>query len=191
VLATTAEEEARFDTVARPLGLSLDLLRAAPPIVLAPGAGYGEAKCWPAASFAALADELMGRGETVVLVGAPGEGARIADVRRAMQRKPIVFDGTLDLGPLKVLLRHARLLVANDAGARHVAAAFGVPGVVFFGPTSVAKTPDNLEGVAVLETEDACRPCYRRRCPIDHRCLRGIPVETALAASLRLVESRA
>ena len=50
-----------------------------------------------------------------------------------------------------VLLRHAKLLVANDAGTRHIAAAFGVPSVIFFGPTSVAKTPDNLERVEVLE----------------------------------------
>lgn len=186
VLATTDEEARRLDAALRPLGLPLEALHTARPVVIAPGAGYGDAKCWPPESFGALADALMQNGETVVLVGGPGEHERIAAVRRAMRHAPITLDGVLDLGALKVLLRHARLLVANDAGTRHVAAAFGVPSVVFFGPTTVAKTPDNLERVAVLETEQACRPCYRRQCPIDHRCLRDIPVETALAAALRV-----
>jgi heptosyltransferase-2 len=74
------------------------------------------------------------------------------------------------------------LLVANDAGARHVAAAFEVPSVVFFGPTSVTKTAENLARVEVLETQHACRPCYRRECPIDHRCLTSIDVAEALDA---------
>ena len=106
-------------------------------------------------------------------------------MRRALRSEPIVLDGTLDLGAVKVLLRVARLLVANDAGARHIAAAFEVPSVVFFGPTSVAKTPDNLARVEVLETDHGCRPCYRRDCPIDHRCLRSISVERAEDAVLR------
>lgn len=191
VLATTADEAARLDAAAGPFGLSRTALASVRPVVIAPGAGFGDAKCWPPESFGALADALMGRGATVVLVGAPGEHERILAVRRAMRRAPIVLDGVLDLGALKVLLRHARLLVANDAGTRHVAAAFGIPSVVFFGPTTVAKTPDNLERVAVLETAHACRPCYRRHCPIDHRCLRDVSVGSAVEVALRLVEQGA
>lgn len=184
-LATTAAEEERLDAVLRPLGTGIDALRRDPPIVLAPGAGYGEAKCWPAESFAGLADRLAHDGAPVVLVGAPGEQALIASVVRAMRTRPIVLAGSLDLGALKVLLRQARLLVANDAGARHIAAAFGVPSVIFFGPTSVEKTPDNLERVEVLESEHACRPCYLRQCPIDHRCLRSLSVDRAEQAARR------
>lgn len=191
-LATTAAEAERLDRALRPRGLGLEALGDRPPIVLAPGAGYGDAKCWPAASFGALGDRLAGTGLPIVLVGAPGEGDRLVAVARAMSRPTIVLDGALDLGALKALLSRARLLVANDAGARHVAAAFGVPSVVFFGPTSVAKTPDNLERVAVLETEADCRPCYLRDCPIDHRCLRTISVERAgTAAERMLAEPRA
>lgn len=182
-LATTAAEEARLDAALRPLDSSLAALRAVRPVVLAPGAGYGEAKCWPAASYAALADRLVEEGASVVVLGAPGEGETLAAVRGALRGRALLLDGVLDLGAVKVLLRCARLLVANDAGARHVAAAFEVPSVVFFGPTSVAKTPANLERVVVLETDAACRPCYRRRCPIDHRCLVGVPVERAEAAA--------
>lgn len=191
-LATTAAEAERLDRALRPHGLGVAALADRPPVVLAPGAGYGGAKCWPAESFGGLGDRLVAMGLPVVLVGGPGEGGRLAAVVRAMSRPPVVLDGTLDLGALKALLARARLLVANDAGTRHVAAAFGVPSVVFFGPTSVAKTPDNLERVAVLETDAGCRPCYRRECPIDHRCLRDITVERARAAFERmLAEPRA
>lgn len=190
-LATTAAEAERLDRVLRSLGLSLEGIAAQPPIVMAPGAGYGDAKCWPTESFGALGDRLAAEGAPIVLVGSTGEAGRLAAVAGAMRARPVVLAGLLDLGALKVLLRHARLLVANDAGTRHVAAAFGVPSVVFFGPTSVAKTPDNLERVAVLETEHDCRPCYLRDCPIDHRCLRDISVERALAAASRIVSEPA
>lgn len=187
-LATTTAEEARLESVLRRYGTGVDSLRREPPIVLAPGAGFGEAKCWPAESFATLADRLARDGAPVFLVGAPGEEALVESVTRALRTRPIVLAGVLDLGALKVLLRHARLLVANDAGARHIAAAFGVPSVIFFGPTSVAKTPDNLERVQVLETDHACRPCYLRRCPIDHRCLRTLSVERAEEAAHRAMK---
>lgn len=189
-LATTPAEAERLDRVLRPLGLSLARLAAKPPVVLAPGAGFGDAKCWPTESFAALGDRLAGAGDPIVLVGARGEAGRLAAVAGAMRSQPVVLAGLLDLGALKGLLRHARLLVANDAGTRHLAAAFGVPSVVFFGPTSVAKTPDNLERVAVLETQHDCRPCYLRDCPIDHRCLREISVERAFSAATRIGAER-
>lgn len=184
-LGVTRAEEARLDAALAREGSSARRLRAAPPVVIAPGASYGEAKCWPAASYAALADRVAAAGTPVVLIGAPGESARVRAVVEGMTRPATVLDGCLDLGALKALLRGARALVANDAGARHVAAAFGVPSVIFFGPTSVAKTADNLGRIEVLEGEHDCRPCYRRACPIDHRCLRSISVEAAHEATVR------
>jgi len=184
-LSVTEEENARLDAVLGAQGLCLAELVHEPPIVLAPGASFGASKCWPAESYAELADRFAERGRSVVLVGGPGEHSRIEAVRGLMRSSPIVLDGVLDLGSLKALIRSARLLVANDAGTRHVAAAFGIPSVVFFGPTSVEKTADNLDAIEVLETEQDCRPCYRRSCPIDHRCLRSITVADADSAAAR------
>jgi len=184
-LGVTPQEVERLDEALVDAGSSPSAFATAPPVVLAPGASFGETKCWPVESFAALGDRLVAGGDPVVLIGAPGEEARVAAVETAMRAPAIVLAGRLDLGALKALLRGAKALVANDAGARHVAAAFGVPGVVFFGPTSVEKTADNLASIEVLETQHACRPCYARTCPIDHRCLRTISVETALAATTR------
>ncbi|RIK95793.1 MAG: LPS biosynthesis glycosyltransferase, partial [Proteobacteria bacterium] len=92
--------------------------------------------------------------------------------------------GALDLGASKALLRRARVLVCNDAGARHVAVALGVPTVVLFGPTSLAKTNLNLERVRALAADVGCRPCYHRVCPIDHRCMTRIAPERVVAAAL-------
>ncbi len=184
-LAVTSEEEARLATALAGAGTTRAEFDRDRPIVIAPGASYGDAKCWPAESYAALADRLGEQGATVVVLGAPGEHERVAAVRRAMRSEPIVLDGTLDIGALKALLSGARALVANDSGTRHIAAAFQTPSVIFFGPTSVAKTGDNLSAIEVLETEHDCRPCYRRTCPIDHRCLRSIDVDRADAATGR------
>src|SRR5690606_16701794 len=90
----------------------------------------------------------------------------------------------LDLGALKAVMRRARVLVCNDAGARHVAVALGVPVVTLLGPTSLAKTSWNLERVRALSTDVGCRPCYHRVCPIDHRCMTRLEPESVLAAAL-------
>lgn len=184
-LSVTDEEEVRLGAVLRERGLDIvDLLRD-PPVLLAPGASFGDAKCWPAESYGEFADRFAERGRSVILVGGPGEHSRIEAVRTSMNSKPVVLDDVLDLGSLKALIRRADLLVANDAGTRHIAAAFDVPSVIFFGPTSVSKTSDNLARIEILETEHDCRPCYRRSCPIDHRCLRSITVGDADAAAFR------
>jgi heptosyltransferase II len=189
-LRVTVGEKNRLASALTEIGVEAAHLERERPVVLAPGAGFGEAKCWPSESFAELGDRLAEGGQCVVLLGAPGEHTRIEAVRATMKSRPIVLDGILDVGGLKALLENARALVANDAGARHVAAAFGVPSVIFFGPTSVAKTADNLELIQVLETEHDCRPCYRRRCPIDHRCLRSIEVDEAAVATERALRPK-
>jgi heptosyltransferase-2 len=157
-------------------------------VVFAPGASFGESKWWPAEYYAELADRFADRGDQVILLGGPGEGALLDAVKRAMKSTPILLDAALDLGGLKALLRSARLLVANDAGTRHIAAAFGTPTVIFLGPTSLEKTADNLDVVEVVEGDHDCRPCYQRQCPIDHRCLRLLSVDAADAAASRVLD---
>jgi heptosyltransferase-2 len=184
-LSVTKDDEARLDVVLAGVGLDRRALDSHPPIVVAPGASFGDSKRWPVEYYAELADRFAARGQRVILLGGPGEGAILASVERRMESHPVVLDGSLDLGGLKALLRHAMVLIANDAGARHVAAAFGVPSVIFLGPTSLEKTADNLDRIEILERSHDCRPCYLRQCPIDHRCLRSISVDDADAAMSR------
>ncbi len=180
LFVTEAEER---EAEARLLERGVD--PAAKLVLLAPGASFGASKLWPAESFAAVGDALSEQGASLVVVGGPGERALAARVAAAMRGPVADLTGAIGLGPLKALVRRARLLVANDAGARHLAVAFGVPCVVLMGPTSLEKTNLNLERVSVLSADVACRPCYLRDCPIDHRCLTRIPPALVAAEGAR------
>ncbi len=171
VAAIHALEEAGLDP-GRPLA------------ALAPGASYGPAKLWPAAGFARVGDALASAGAAIVLLGSARERPLAERVAVEMRASATDLAGRLDLGALKALLRRARLLVSNDAGARHVAVALGTPCVMLLGPTSLAKTSLNLERVRVLVHEVGCRPCYHRVCPTDHRCLRRLAPERVIEAAL-------
>ena len=143
--------------------------------VLAPGASYGSSKRWPIAHFAAVGDALVEAGARVVLVGSSDEVELTRAVEESMRSTVVDLAGFLGLGALKALLEKAQVLIANDAGCRHIAASFGVPSLVFFGSTSVEKTPLNLEAVRVFERSLECRPCYKRKCPLPgHPCLSEI-----------------
>ena len=132
-------------------------------------------------SFAAVADALSDAGLAIAVVGSQGEAGLGRAVCAKARCVPLDLCGRTDLGSLKAVLRRAAALVCNDAGARHVATAFGTPAIVLFGPTGVEKTNCNLETVEVVETQVDCRPCYRRECPIDHRCMTGIAPSQVIA----------
>ncbi len=180
-LFVTDAEQAEADAALRAAGVGAGERVA----LLAPGASFGPSKLWPAESFAAVGNELAREGVRVVLTGAPTERALCARVAAALRRPALDLSGVLGLGGLKGLMRRARLLVANDAGARHLATAFGVPCVLVMGPTSVEKTPLNLERVSVLSADVACRPCYLRDCPIDHRCMTRVAPAAVAAEAAR------
>jgi heptosyltransferase-2 len=176
LFTTDLEEAAADELVGARRG---DRLRVA----IAPGASFGPSKLWPARSFARAADQLAAEGAEILIVGAPSE-QELADAVVAHMECPAQnLVGRLGLGSLKSVIRRCSLLVCNDAGARHVAVAFGVPSIVLFGPTSLEKTNLNLQQVTALETDVGCRPCYARECPIDHRCMTGLPVESVVAAA--------
>ena len=156
-----------------------------PIAVLAPGASFGRSKLWPAESFAAVGDALARVGARVVLSGSPGERGLCRQIAGSLRGGASDLCGAIGLGAFKGLLRRARVLVANDAGARHVAVALGVPCVVVIGPTSLDKTPLNLERVSVLSADVPCRPCYLRDCPIDHRCMTRVAAAAVAREALR------
>jgi heptosyltransferase-2 len=162
-----------------------------PLVILAPGASFGSSKRWPAESYGRVGDAMAREGARVVLLGGASEARIVSEVGDAMSLSPIKLAGVLSLGEVKALIRRAALMICNDAGARHIAAAFEVPSIVFFGPTSLEKTSLNLDGIEVLQTEDGCRPCYERTCPIDHRCMRGIDPSRVIPVALETLRRRA
>lgn len=162
-----------------------------PLVLVAPGASFGASKRWPIDSFARAGDALAEAGARVLLIGSPAEEPLAAQIRSAMKAPAHDLTRDLGLGGLKALMRRSRVLICNDAGARHVAAAFGVPCVMLLGPTSLEKTSLNLEHVRVLVADVACRPCYLRTCPIDHRCMTWIAPERVIEIARSAIAGRA
>ncbi|MFO0828252.1 MAG: lipopolysaccharide heptosyltransferase II [Phycisphaerales bacterium] len=127
---------------------------ARPFAVLVPG-GNRDDKRWPPDRFARVAEHLAARhGLAIVASGSPSEAAVIAELRGAC-RADVVDLSTRggDLGALKAVIAGAALVVTNDTGPRHIAAAFRVPTVALFGPTDHRWTTlrDVPERVVVAE----------------------------------------
>ena len=163
--------------------------------VLAPGAEYGPAKCWPAEHFAALARTLTARhGQPVLLLGSAKEVALCTDIAGRSEGDCRVLAGKTSLAQAIALIAGARGVVSNDSGLMHVAAALGVPQVAVFGSTSPVHTPPLNPRAQVLWLKDElqldCAPCFDRVCRFGHtRCLSGVSAQRADAAlALALAE---
>jgi heptosyltransferase-2 len=145
-----------------------------PPLVLLnPGAQYGSSKLWPAESFAALSDRLGEElGATVLVSSAPRERA-IVEAIHAAARRPVIDlqPHGLTLGALKEIVRRCDLMVTNDTGPRHFAAALGVPVVTIFGPTHPDWTETWFDRERKVAVPVPCGPCQLKKCPLDHRCM--------------------
>jgi heptosyltransferase-2 len=92
-----------------------------------------------------------------------------------------VLCGETSLGELVGVLSRLRLLLTNDSGPMHVAAALGVPLVAVFGPTDWRETGPVGERHRLVREPVHCSPCLLRECPIDHRCMRRVGVERVVA----------
>ncbi len=142
-------------------------------------------KRWPAASFAEVADRLQQDGSgAAVMIGGPDERADVAAVIGMMKTPAIDLAGATTVGLLPALLSRASLLITNDSGPMHIAAAVGTPVVALFGPTSAARTGPYGLGHRVLTTELSCRPCLSRTCqnPVQLECLTRISPEHVFGA---------
>ena len=161
-----------------------------PLVGLFPGAEFGPSKRWPWERFAALALELRRRLPAVreLIVAGPKELWTAVRVHEESGKLHPVIGPDLDLAGLAAVLAHLDLLVTNDSGPMHLAAALGVPCVALFGPTDPRRTAPAGPGHRVLSTGRWCAPCFRRRCPLlHHRCLRDLTVEQVAAACTGLL----
>ncbi|MGB8370815.1 MAG: lipopolysaccharide heptosyltransferase II [Verrucomicrobiia bacterium] len=193
-LFVTPEE---IEAVKKKFGLS-EIKR--PLFGLNPGAEYGPAKRWPVEKFIAAAREIQNQTNcTWLTFGGETDAAsqRAADILSAEQNFRqdagstfLNLAGKTSLRELMALLKVCRVLLTNDSGPMHVAAALGTPVVVPFGSTSPELTGPGLPGDPqhrLLKSDAPCSPCFLRECPIDFRCLNGISVERVVEAVLSLV----
>jgi len=159
---------------------------------LNPGAEYGPAKRWPAEHFIAAAREVTDRvGPCRWLVfGAAADRALAERIALGVGPAAVNLAGRTSLRELMALLRACRVVLTNDTGPMHLAAALGTPVVALFGSTSPVLTGPGLPGDPrhrLLRGEAACAPCFQRECPVDFRCLAGLAPARAALAVLELL----
>ena len=188
-LAVTPEE---IDAARNKFGLNKI---AAPIFGLNPGAEYGPAKRWPVEKFIAAAKEIQQRTNCVwILFGGKSDAVITRQIESAIGNPPAaVFNlaGKTSLSELMALLKLCRVILTNDTGPMHVAAALGTPVVVPFGSTSPELTGPGLPGDPrnhLIKLDAPCAPCFLRECPIDFRCMNGISVDSVVKAVLSAVK---
>ncbi len=156
---------------------------------IAPGAAFGPAKRWPPERFAGLADRLIGAlGADVLIFGSEAERPLAEEIAGTMKHTPIIMAGETSLRELLSLMAGCRMIVANDSGPMHLAAAMGIPLIAIFGSTDERATGPLGTRVRIVKKGVECSPCGRRECPIDFRCMTELSAEEVYRATLEFVK---
>jgi lipopolysaccharide heptosyltransferase II len=158
-------------------------------VVVHPGAS-APSRRYPAGRFAEVARQLATvHGCDVVFTGSEGERDLVDQVRRAMGAPSASLAGALPFGELAALIAEARLLVSNNTGPVHVAAAVGTPVVDLYALTNPQHTPWRVES-RVLFHDVPCRYCYKSICPEGHHdCLQRVRPADVVAAACDLLDA--
>ena len=157
-------------------------------IGLNPGAFFGPAKRWVPERYAAAGDLLARHtGARVAILGGAEERVLGEAIAAGMRAPARMLCGETTLPELVGVLSRLRLLVTNDSGPMHVAAALGVPVVAVFGPTDWRETAPVGARHRLVREPVHCSPCLLRECPIDHRCMRRITVDRVADAALDML----
>jgi len=156
-----------------------------------PGSTYGGAKRWLPERYAEAAQQVcrrieqqQGRPVSVVILGAKGEEALGRSVAARLTARSAVLSGRTNIRELMAATQRCTLLLTNDTGPMHIAAAFGVPVVAVFGPTDWKTTAPYGQEQGIVRQPVECAPCLLRECPIDHRCMTGVTVDMVVQAAV-------
>lgn len=147
-------------------------------------------KRWPERQYAELADRLVQQyNATILLLRGPEEGALTHNIQQAMQSRAIV-QAPETIRELGALLSCCNLVVCNDSGPMHLAAALDVPMVAVFGPTDHVAWHPLSENAAIVRRDMPCWPCSAHKCKIGWECTKKLPVEPVWEATIKTIEAR-
>jgi heptosyltransferase II len=177
-----------------------------PLVAIHPGAGgrwkdwQGMAKRWPAERFAALCDRLAGEcGAHVLLFGGPEEEELKNSVKALAAQGAHCTLVSESLKRSAALIKRCRLMVSNDSGLMHVAAAVGVPTLGIFGPTNHTRTAPFGSSCRVVRGNRSCSPCLKYpfrgtsskiHCQESVRCLQEIGADQVFGAASEMLSAR-
>lgn len=151
------------------------------------GAAYGSAKRWPPERLGEVAAALAADGIEIVTIASRFESELTNQIESMTKCKIHRLGEELSLADLIALLPQLAVLITNDSGPMHMAAALEVPTVAIFGPTDWNVTSPWQQRASVVRHSPQCSPCFLRECPIDHRCMERISAEQVISAARKLM----
>lgn len=155
-----------------------EVIGQGPVLALCPGAEYGPAKRWPAEHYAELAKQKLAQGWSVCLFGSEKDQAVGAQINRLTAGACRDFTGRTTLGEAIDLMSLADVVVSNDSGLMHVAAALDKKLIAIYGSSDPGFTPPLNEQAKIIDLHLDCSPCFARKCPLGHsHCLTQITPE--------------
>lgn len=162
-----------------------------PLAILCPGSINSRAKRWPAERYAELSDQLAGAGVSVALIGSPGEIEVTTEVLANARSRPVALTGKTTVAEAVAIISIADVLITNDTGPAHIAAALNTPTLVIFGPTNPLTTYPLSPRAQIIRRPPDCAPCMLRDCPIDHRCMTAITPQEVFDRAAKLIQVQA
>ncbi len=152
----------------------LGLDRDRPTLSICPGAEFGDAKKWPEDHYAALANYAIEKGMQVWIFGSPRDEMVANKISAGIKQGEYCHNlaGRTTLLDVVDLIALSSLVVSNDSGLMHIAAAVGCATTVIYGSTSPEFTPPLTQKLVIVSEELPCSPCFKRDCPLGHKdCL--------------------
>ena len=157
-------------------------------LVLCPGAEFGASKKWPSSQYADVAKFYQDKGWQVWLMGSDNDIAACDEINQLSNNSCHVLAGKTTLPEAIDLISCASLVVSNDSGLMHIAAALQKPLVAVYGSTDPGHTPPLSSNHSVARLGLSCSPCFKRDCPLGHLdCLNKLPAQTVLDLSEALI----
>ncbi|HPR55202.1 MAG TPA: glycosyltransferase family 9 protein [Deltaproteobacteria bacterium] len=129
-------------------------------------------RAWPVRSFAALAEKLCASGGCeIAVLGTAAESALSTEFRSLFKRPFIDLNGKTNMVDLAAVLKQCALLVSNDTGTVHVAAAVGTRVLgLYFSTAYYAETAPYGQGNIILQPARSCAPCSEKTICADIAC---------------------
>lgn len=159
-----------------------ELSSSNPVLALCPGAEYGPAKRWPVEHFAELAKHKLEQGWSVWLFGSEKDQAVGEQINQLTDGACVDFTGRTALGEAIDLMAQADVVVSNDSGLMHVAAALDKKLIAIYGSSDPGFTPPLNAKAKIIDLYLDCSPCFSRECPLGHsHCLTQISPQQVLA----------
>jgi heptosyltransferase-2 len=157
-------------------------------ICIAPGAQFGAAKCYPARSYALVAQNLAEAGWQPLIMGMQEDRDIGEEILTAIRLPHLNMAGTTSLSEALQLISVCRLMLCNDSGLMHIAAGLGKPTVIPFGATDPARTSPSGPHVRMLYQPADCSPCLQRECTVPgHPCMANITAQMLTDACLAML----